>query len=167
MSETQQNTASAGEAPEQNQQKPQEKPQERPQEKSERPFEAITSQEDLDRIIQSRLDRERKKYEGFEDFKAKAAKVDELTAKNAALAEEVASYKAEKELAALAAEVAQEAGVPADALRGSTREELESHAETLKSLMAPSMPVVHGQGRSPSKVEETDDVKAVRKLFGS
>jgi len=36
------------------------------------------SQADLDRIIEGRLDRERKKYEGFDDLKAKATKWDEL-----------------------------------------------------------------------------------------
>lgn len=36
------------------------------------------SQADLDRIIEGRLARERKNYEGYDDFKAKAAKWDEL-----------------------------------------------------------------------------------------
>ncbi|MCT1607163.1 hypothetical protein M3B43_07450 [Nesterenkonia massiliensis] len=159
MSETTQPTAAAGEASAQT--------QENAPAKADRPFEAITSQEDLDRIIQARLERERKKFEGFDEFKAKAAKADEISAKNAELTELVSTYQAKEEQSKLAAEVAEAAGVPADALRGSTREELEAHAETLKSLLVPPVPVVAGQGRSPSKVEETDDVKAVRQLFNS
>lgn len=42
------------------------------------PFTAPTSQEELDRIIEARLARERTKYQGFDDIKAKAAKWDQL-----------------------------------------------------------------------------------------
>ncbi len=46
-------------------------------EKNKSAFEAITTQEALDKIVESRLARERAEYTGFEDFKAKAAKLDE------------------------------------------------------------------------------------------
>ena len=45
-------------------------------------FEAITSQEEFDRRLASRLARERDKYKGFEDFKEKAQKWDEYEAGN-------------------------------------------------------------------------------------
>jgi len=43
-----------------------------------KPFTAPASQEELDRIIESRLARERTKYQGFDDIKAKAEKWDQL-----------------------------------------------------------------------------------------
>lgn len=41
-------------------------------------YQPPATQADLDRIIESRIARERDKYRGFDDFKAKAAKWDEL-----------------------------------------------------------------------------------------
>lgn len=41
-------------------------------------YKAPATQADLDRIVEERLARERKKFEGHDDFKAKAAKWDEL-----------------------------------------------------------------------------------------
>lgn len=41
------------------------------------------TQEDVNRIVAERLTREGKKYEGFDDLKAKAAKFDEIEAQNA------------------------------------------------------------------------------------
>lgn len=43
-------------------------------------FTPPASQEDLDKIVNSRLERERKKYEGFDDYKAKAEQFDALDA---------------------------------------------------------------------------------------
>lgn len=43
---------------------------------------APATQADLDRIVESRLARERAKYEGFDELKAKAAKLDELEQAN-------------------------------------------------------------------------------------
>lgn len=45
-------------------------------------FKAPASQEELDRIIEGRLAREREKYKGFEDLKAKASKWDEYESSN-------------------------------------------------------------------------------------
>lgn len=43
-------------------------------------FTPPANQEDLDKIVNSRLERERKKYEGFDDYKAKAEQFDALNA---------------------------------------------------------------------------------------
>lgn len=67
-------------------------------------------------------------------------------------AETAEQWKAERErkdtAAALAADVAKEKGVPANALRGSTREELEAHADELLTFMPklPPAPSADGQG---------------------
>ena len=44
-------------------------------------FEAITTQEQFDAAIKDRLDRERSKFEGYDDFKEKAGLYDEMKAK--------------------------------------------------------------------------------------
>ena len=62
------------------------------------------------------------------------------------------TFEAEKERATLVSEVATAKGVPASALRGSTREELEAHAEVLAELIKPSGPVIPGQELTPDKV---------------
>lgn len=58
----------------------------------------------------------------------------------AALESENAALKAEKQIAAWKSEIATEAGIPAGALRGSTRDELEAHAKELQALI-PKKPV--------------------------
>ena len=47
-----------------------------------KPYVAPATQADLDRIIESRLARERAKYEGFDELKAKATKFDEIEQAN-------------------------------------------------------------------------------------
>ena len=126
------------------------------------------SQADLDRIVSERIARERAKFADYDDLKAKASRFAEIeeaskTAEQKAaerLAEleaKVKGYETEKQVAAWKAEVAAAAGVPAVALAGSTKEELEAHAETLKSLITPTDaskgrvgPYVPPEGSTPS-----------------
>lgn len=62
----------------------------------------------------------------------------------------VQGFESEKQLAQLRSDVAKEKGVPVAALRGSTKEELEAHADELKPLItAPRGPVIPGQGKTP------------------
>lgn len=101
-------------------------------------FEPITSQEALDRIIGQRVDRERKKFTGFDELKAKAAEFDkfqEASKSELQKAQERAAVL-EQELArererAGKANVAAAKGVPASALTGSTPEEWEAAADAL------------------------------------
>jgi hypothetical protein len=65
------------------------------------------------------------------------------------LATKMQTYETEKERATLVSEVATAEGVPASALRGNTREELEAHAKVLAELIKPSGPVITGQERTP------------------
>lgn len=130
-------------------------------------FKAPSSQEELDQIINKAVARTHKKYEGFDDFKAKAEKFDGIEAENADLKSKVEGFESEKQRVALLAEVAAETGVPASALRGGTREELVAHADELKPLLNPSAPAVPGQEKQPSKVEASEELKAARQLFGT
>lgn len=117
-------------------------------------FTPITSQRQLDRILGGRLAAERSKFSDYEDLKAKAAKFDEAEEaaksdleKAIARAEEAEkkaqSLEAAQQVSAWRAQVSKDSGIPADVLRGSTLEELEAHAESLKSIMAPP------EGQSP------------------
>lgn len=125
------------------------------------------SQEDVDRIVNDRLARERKKFEGFDDIKAKAEKFDAVASERDALAEKVRDFESQAERSRIASEVAKEAGVPAEALRGNTREDLEAHAEVLKALIKPAGPVIPGQEKSPQKVESDPMREFTRNLFES
>jgi hypothetical protein len=98
--------------------------------------------------------------------------LDELTAKHeltatekAELAEKLQGYEAEKERATLVTEIAEANKVPASALRGSTREELEAHAAVLAELIKPSGPVIPGQEKSPDKVGDDSLREFTSKLF--
>ncbi|SDY29217.1 capsid assembly scaffolding protein Gp46 family protein [Eubacterium barkeri] len=130
--------------------------------KGQEAFEAITTQEDLDKIIGKRLSREREKYAGFEDLKAKAEKYDAIEEGQKTELQKLQDQieKAEKENAAFkqreqvnswAAEISKETGVPASLLRGSTKEEMEAHAELLKEFTSeqPTAPIVGSDGNKP------------------
>jgi hypothetical protein len=106
--------------------------------------------------------------------KANKAALDELTGKfttadseRTELAKKLQDYEAEKERAALVAEVAEAEGVPAPALRGTTREELEAHAKVLAELIKPSGPVIPGQERTPDKVGDDPLREFTRNLFNA
>ena len=125
------------------------------------------SQDDVNRIVQERLQRERDKFSDYDDLKAAAERAQELESEKQALADRVAEFEAKEEQSKLIAEVAKETGVPADALRGTTKDELEAHAEVLKSLVKSTGPVIPGQEKRPQKVEDSDEKKVIRELFGN
>ena len=125
------------------------------------------SQDDVNRIVQERLQRERDKFSDYEDLKNAAERAQELESEKQALADRVAEFEAKEEQSKLIAEVAKETGVPADALRGTTKDELEAHAEVLKSLVKSTGPVIPGQEKRPQKVEDSDEKKVIRELFGN
>ncbi|ACV09944.1 hypothetical protein [Jonesia denitrificans] len=111
--------------------------------------------------------------ENFDALASKESAIQELTAKNEALTGKVKDLETvisegekEKAFAQTLAEVAEATGVPAAALRGSTREELEAHAETLKPFVTPSGPVAPKAGDAPEKTSGGEEIEFVRGLFG-
>lgn len=135
-------------------------------------FKAIESQEDLDRIIQGRLDRERKRFSDYDEIKAKAAKLAEIeesqkseAEKSTARAEAAEKRAQELEIKALRAEVANDKGVPASLLSGSTQEELEEAADALiafrgeqkKSPKSESFSRVNNNNLKPTTAEAFAD----------
>lgn len=122
-------------------------------------FEPITSQEQLDKLISSRIARERSKFADYQQLQEKAARFDELEeankselqkAQDALAAETKARTAAQVEL--LRIQIAGERGLDAKAaayLQGGTREELEASADGLAALIGtkPSMQPNPLQGR--------------------
>ena len=131
---------------------------------SESQFKAPATQDELDRIIQARLDRERKRFADYDELKQAAdrlAQIEEAskteaekTAERLAAAEKRA---AELEAKALRAEVAAAKGVPAALLTGSTAEELEAAADALIAFRGEQKPA--GPSSSSLNRVNTNTVK--------
>lgn len=123
----------------------------------------IMTQEELDKVIGARLARERDKYADYDDLKAAASKLAEAEAR-------LSQIDAQAALDKIRNDVAQEAGVPADLLRGSTKDELTAHASALAEALKarPSVPVIPTQGATPS-VSDADSARRAfaQELFGS
>lgn len=108
-------------------------------------FKAITSQDELNKLIGARIGAVKNQYADYDDLKTKAAEFDKLAEANkselqkaldaAKAADEKAAQAEAKataaELVALRSDVAREKNVPVSALTGSTKEELEKAADTL------------------------------------
>lgn len=128
-------------------------------------FKAPASQEELDRIIQARLDRERKRTGDYDELKAKAAKLAEIEEANKTEAQKLADRAeaaerraAEYESKALRSDVAADKGVPAALLTGGTKEELEASADALIAFRGEQKPAVPSSS-SLSKVNSTAKVE--------
>lgn len=94
-----------------------------------------------------------------------AARVPDLESKAGELAEKVQTFESERERTELVSTVAKEQEVPADALRGATREELETHAEILKAHLKVSGPTIPGQEQLPEKGADDPMRELARGLF--
>lgn len=100
------------------------------------------TQAEVDAIISDRLKRERVKYEGFEELKAKAEKLDEIeeaaktelqkaTEKAQALENEVKTLKDAESLRILREKIASESGVPSALLQGVDEESCREQAKAI------------------------------------
>ena len=112
----------------------------------------IFTQEELDAIVADRLKRERSKYEGFEDFKAKALKFDKLEEANKSeldkahervntLEAELKSLKRAEEVRLIREKVAKEMSIPAASMSlitGETEEVCQEQAKAILSITVPS-----------------------------
>ena len=115
------------------------------------------TQEDLDKIVQERLARERAKFSDYDqiksDLEATRAAHAELKAENTTLKADLAERDGklkDSEMKAQKAEIAKKAGLSealADRLQGSTPEEMEADAKRLAEAMGPGPKV--GDGTNP------------------
>lgn len=134
------------------------------------------TQADVDRVVADRLERERKKYAGFEDYKKakeeldalKAGQMSELEKAQAALAkaQKEAKDNADKikalELTALKSRLAAESGLPAelaDRIRGEDEAAIKADIEILKKVI-PQKPA-GGGGMPPSGAKAPEDLQTL------
>lgn len=106
-------------------------------------FEAITSQEQLDKILSKRLERERAKYSDYEELKQKAAEAADSRSEVEKLHDRVKELEQERHQSAIEAakaKAASEYGVPADLLVGDDTDAVEAHAKRLAEYVAAQAP---------------------------
>lgn len=104
----------------------------------------------------------------LDELGALKPQLEKLQAERDEFAAKVTAFEAQQERQKTAAEVAEAAGVPVEALRGETREDLEAHAKVVKNLLNSNRPgpVVGSQGKQ-GRINVTDPQReAVRNLFG-
>lgn len=134
-----------------------------------REFVPIASQEEFDKRIGALIKREREKYQNYDEYKAAHEELEKIreadktelqkAAERAEAAEaQLAEYEAAEQERAWKQDVSDATGVPADALRGATKEEIEQHAESIKRYFAKdSAPVVSGDGMQPGTIGGSGD----------
>ena len=106
-------------------------------------FEAITSQEQLDKVLSKRLERERAKYADYEELKQKAAEAADSRSEVEKLHDRVKELEQERHQSALQAakaKAASEYGVPSDLLVGDDTDAVEAHAKRLAEYVAAQAP---------------------------
>lgn len=184
VSEETDNTPDEQEAPKEQGTARRSEPQE-PERETAHEFNAITSQEAFDKAVGARLAKERAKYAGYEDLKAKATKFDELQDANKTETERLQSRAeaAERERdqlkrTHLISDLATDAGLPKKfwkRVSGETREEIEADiADLLDGMPKPAEPAppkqpvaittkprenLRGGGTPDEEPEETDPLK--------
>ena len=126
------------------------------------------TQAEMDSIIGERLKRAKEKYADYDELKAKAAKYDE--AEEASKSElqkaldraekaegKLKELESERRLAELRAEIAKDKGIEPGLLRGTTREELEAHADAIRAYVGSSKryPSVPDYGETQASAGKT------------
>lgn len=129
-------------------------------------FSPITTQEEFDAAIKTRLDRQKKSFEdAHKDEFEKARLYDEIQEGNktelekaieetARLESELEAIKKRDQIAEWKREISKETGVPEDVLRGDTEEDIQAHADSLKSHFSTKSGFVSSDGFAPSKTEK-------------
>lgn len=119
------------------------------------------SQDEINQLIEDRLNRERKKFADYEDLKAKAEKFDaaeeaqkselqKATERADSLQAELTAMKKADEIRAIRAKVSEETGIPANLLTADTEdgctEQAKAIAEYKAATEAPAYPKVKDGG---------------------
>lgn len=124
------------------------------------------TQDELNAIVGERVARERDKYEGFEEYKAKAEEFDRLEEANKSelqkATEEVATLKAQvaqmtkdNEVRQMRDKVSKESGIPANLLTADSEDECKAQAEAIKEFANPNYPSVKdgGEVQTPTNAD--------------
>lgn len=146
------------------------------QQEQQKQFVPPSSQEELDQIINKAVGRTHKKYEDYDELKQKAEKFDEVEEANKSELEreKEAREEAERKLQEMEStrkadearkQLAEEYGVPEDALRGSDRDELEEHAKLLHPhFKKPNGPSSDGQGKVGAPIDSGEQITSKNQL---
>lgn len=139
----------------------------------------IESQDQFDGLVKDRISRVKAQFADYDDLKTAATQFEEQKAaleqqlneqaSRADAAEgKVQQFETDKQLNDWRKDVAKATGVPADALRGSTKEDFEAHAETLKPLItaAQAGPIVPTVGNSPESAKPRSSWSSVLESIG-
>ena len=134
------------------------------------------TQDEVNNIVNDRLARERKKYEGIdlEALKTKAAEYDRMEEANKSelekandrankLAVELENIKKAEEVRAIRQKVSDDTGVPVNLLTASTEDDCTEQANSIKAYAVPSgYPSVKdgGEPQTMSKKSARDDFSA-------
>src|SRR5690625_1587814 len=132
-------------------------------------FKAPASQEELDRIIQKRLERERARFSDYDDIKSRAEKASELESEAAELRKRVEQFEAQEARSALVKRVAEDNGVDADLLgemRGESEGDLTAQAKRLAERIKPVSSVIPGQAKSPENAPRDESREFMKRLLG-
>lgn len=97
-----------------------------------------------------------KKFDELEE--ANKTEQEKLLARAEAAEKKLSEREAKDAAAATAAEVAKEKGVPVSALRGSTKEELEAHADELLAILPKKDPAPSADGQGEGEQIKTGDM---------
>lgn len=120
------------------------------------------TQEQVNALVGNARTHERSKYPNYDQYKAAFEELEKIregeksdlqkAIERAEKAEgERNALQAEKDRNSWAQEVSKATGVPADVLRGATKEEMEAHAESLKPhFSGNAAPVVNSDGFAPA-----------------
>lgn len=94
-------------------------------------------------------------YEEYEQLKERnKTELEKAQDKAAKLENQLKALEQKEKVASWKREVAEATGVPADVLRGSTKEDIEEHASVLQKAFAkPSAPIVGSDGLYPNKTK--------------
>ena len=143
-------------------------------------FEPITSQEQFDQVIKSRIERAQakavEKFADYDELKAKAAKFDEAEAAQMSDLEKAKKEVEELKAAAkrdeadrvrdLKAKVSKATGVPADLISGSDEESMTAFAKSVAEFAKkPSAPALKESGKSASAKPEDNGFREIARML--
>lgn len=141
-------------------------------------FTPITSQEDFERALGKRLERERSKFADYDTLKEKASKLDEIEEatkselqKERERAEAAEKRASQAERSALQTRIAAELGVPLEVVHGDTEEQMRAAAQKViewrdggKKKAPPPKTLKSGSSRDGSDTGGSRAAAALRQL---
>ena len=143
-------------------------------------FEPITSQEQFDQAIKSRIERAQakaaEKFADYDELKAKAAKFDEAEAAQMSDLEKAKKEVEELKAAAkrdeadrvcdLKAKVSKVTGVPVDLISGADEESMTAFAKSVAEFAKkPSAPALKESGKSASAKPEDSGFREIARML--